>query len=127
MIDINSILLEGILVKDAVLHTEKEPHICTFTIASGRFPNDDQSLKKEFSFFDVETEGKLADECGAMGRKGGKVGVSGYLKQRRYTGHDGRLYSRIVIIAKRAEFGSGSNKEFVLSTTDQLTDKIEGE
>jgi single-strand DNA-binding protein len=105
MNNLNSILIEGNLVRDPLLRsTSKGTQICTFTLASNRFFKQDSGLEKEVGFFDVETWAKLAESCYGQGHKGRGVRVVGRLKQDRWNGTDGKLHSRVTIVAEHVEF-----------------------
>jgi single-strand DNA-binding protein len=105
MNNLNSILIEGTLVKDPQFrHTPKGTSVCTFALESNRFFKQDQGLEKEVSFFEVETWAKLAESCYKLGEKGRGVRVVGRLKQDRWTGTDGKPQSRISIVAEHVEF-----------------------
>ena len=105
MNNLNSILIEGNLVRDPLLRsTPKGTSICTFTLASNRFFRQDTGMEKEVSFFDVETWAKLAEHCYSQGHKGRGVRVVGRLKQDRWNGTDGRAHSRVAIVAEHVEF-----------------------
>jgi single-strand DNA-binding protein len=105
MNNLNSILIEGNLVKDPLFRTTaKGTSLCTFTLASNRYYKQDAGLEKETSFFDVETWSKLADNCKALGRKGRGARVVGRLKQDRWNDAEGKLHTRICIIAEHVEF-----------------------
>jgi single-strand DNA-binding protein len=105
MNNLNSILIEGILVRDPLLRTtSKGTSLCTFSLASNRFFKQDSGLEKEVGFFDVETWAKLAEHCYNQGRKGRGVRVVGRLKQSRWTGQDGKTHARISIVAEHVEF-----------------------
>jgi single-strand DNA-binding protein len=105
MNNLNSILIEGNLVRDPQIRsTPKGTQVCTFTLASNRFYKQDTGLEKEVSFFDVETWAKLADNCFNLGRKGRGVRVVGRLKQDRWSSSDGKTHSKISIVAEHVEF-----------------------
>jgi single-strand DNA-binding protein len=105
MNNLNSILIEGILVRDPLLRTTaKGTSLCTFSLASNRFFKQDSKLEREVGFFDVETWAKLAEHCYNLGRKGRGVRVVGRLKQDRWTGQDGKAHSRVSIVAEHVEF-----------------------
>jgi single-strand DNA-binding protein len=107
MNNLNSILIEGNLVRDPVFNTTpKGTPLCTFTLASNRFFKQDggADFEKEVSFFDIETWAKLAESCYNLGHKGRGVRVVGRLKQDRWTGSDEKAHSKIVIIAEHVEF-----------------------
>jgi single-strand DNA-binding protein len=105
MNNLNSVLIEGNLVRDPVFkNTEKGTPICNFTIASNRFFRQDTELEKEVGFFDVEAFSKLAEACRGHGRKGRAVRVVGRLKQNRWINAEGKSFSRIVIVAEHIEY-----------------------
>jgi single-strand DNA-binding protein len=105
MNNLNSILIEGNLVKDPQFRsTPKGTSVCTFSLASNRFFKQDSGMEKEVSYFEVETWGKLADQVHNQGRKGRGIRAVGRLKQERWTGNDGKVQSRIVIVAEHVEF-----------------------
>jgi len=112
MNNLNSILIEGNLVKDPHLRTtSKGTSVCTFSLASNRFYKQDSGFEKEVSFFDVETWAKLAEACSNRGKKGRGVRVVGRLKQNRWTDADGKPHSRVAIVAEHVEFRPEFRKE----------------
>jgi single-strand DNA-binding protein len=105
MNNLNSILIEGNLVRDPLLRsTPKGTQVCTMSLASNRYYKQDSGFEKEVSFFDVETWSRLAETCYAKGKKGRGVRVVGRLKQDRWSGADGKPHSRITIVAEHVEF-----------------------
>jgi single-strand DNA-binding protein len=105
MNNLNSILIEGTLVKDPQFRsTPKGTSVCTFALESNRYTKQDDGLEKEVSFFEIETWSKLAEACNEHGKKGRGVRVVGRLKQARWTGNDGKTQSRISIVAEHVEF-----------------------
>ena len=105
MNNLNSILIEGNLVRDPMLRsTPKGTQVCTMSLASNRFFKQESGFEKEVSFFEVETWARLAEACYNKGRKGRGVRVVGRLKQDRWTGPDGKPHSKISIIAEHVEF-----------------------
>jgi single-strand DNA-binding protein len=105
MNNLNSILIEGNLVRDPLYRTTpKGTPLCTFTLASNRFFKQDSGLEREVSFFDVESWAKLAENCYNLGRKGRGVRVVGRLKQDRWSGADGKSHSKVAIVAEHVEF-----------------------
>jgi single-strand DNA-binding protein len=112
MNNLNSILLEGNLVRDPLLRsTPKGTSVCTFTLASNRFSRQDSGMEKEVSFFDVETWAKLAEYCYSQGRKGRGIRVVGRLKQDRWNSADGKAHSRVTIVAEHVEFRPDFRRE----------------
>jgi single-strand DNA-binding protein len=105
MNNLNSILIEGNLVRDPLLRTTpKGTSVCNFSLASNRFFRQDSGMEREVSFFEVETWAKLAETCSNLGKKGRGVRVVGRLKQDRWTGNDGKQRSRVSIVAEHVEF-----------------------
>jgi single-strand DNA-binding protein len=105
MNNLNSILIEGNLVRDPLfLSTPKGTPVCTFSIASSRYYKGDGSLEKEVSFFDIEAWAKLGEYCHNLGHKGCGIRVVGRLKQDRWVGSDGKQHSKISIVAEHVEF-----------------------
>ena len=105
MNNLNSILIEGNLVRDPLLRsTPKGTQICTLNLASNRYYKQDTGFEKEVSYFDVETWARLAETCYAKGKKGRGVRVVGRLKQDRWNDSDGKQRSKISIVAEHVEF-----------------------
>ncbi|MCL2243717.1 MAG: single-stranded DNA-binding protein [Treponema sp.] len=105
MNNLNSILIEGNLVKDPLLRsTPKGTHVCIMSLASNRYYKHDSNFQKEVSFFEIESWSRLAEACYNKGRKGRGVRIIGRLKQDRWNGADGRPHSKISIIAEQVEF-----------------------
>jgi len=112
MNNLNSILIEGNLVRDPRQRTTQSGKtVCLLTLASNRYYRAEDVLEKEVSFFDIETYGKLAEACFARGRKGKGLRVVGRIRQYRWNDDEGKPRSRIVIVAEhvefRPEFGKG--------------------
>jgi len=105
MHNLNSILIEGNLVRDPEFRsTTKGTPLCTFSLASNRYYKQESRIEEEVSFFDVETWSKLADNCRSLGRKGRGVRVVGRLKQSRWTDPEGKPRSKVTIVAEHVEF-----------------------
>lgn len=105
MNNLNSILLEGNLVRDPQLsQTPKGTSVCTFSVASNRYLKQETGYQEEVSFFDVETWAKLAEVCGETLTKGRGVRVVGRLKQDRWKDTEGSPHSKVKIVAEHVEF-----------------------
>ena len=112
MNNLNSILIEGNLVKDPLLRsTPKGTHVCVMSLASNRYYKHDSNFQKEVSFFEIESWSKLAEACYNKGRKGRGVRIIGRLKQDRWNGADGRPHTKISIIAEQVEFRPDCKKD----------------
>lgn len=106
MNNLNSIILEGNLVRDALL-TEPAPGFkkCAFSIGVNRFfKNRKNEDVNEASFFDVEAYGKMAEYCGEKAKKGRGVRVVGRLKHDTWKDESGKNASRIFVVAEHIEY-----------------------
>ena len=122
MNNLNSILIEGNLVKDPLLRsTPKGTPICTLRLASNRYYKQDSGFEREVSFFDVETWARLAEACYNKGRKGRGIRVVGRLKEDRWNGADGKPHSRITIVAEHVEFRPDFKKDEEAKSTAAAT------
>jgi single-strand DNA-binding protein len=125
MNNLNSILIEGNLVREPLLRTTpKGTQVCTMSLASNRYYKQDSGYEKEVSFFEVETWARLAEVCYNKGRKGRGVRVVGRLKQDRWNGSDGKPHSRVSIVAEHVEFRPVFKKNNTAKTavSDSVTD-----
>ena len=105
MNNLNSILIEGNLVRDPMLRsTPKGTQVCTMSLASNRYYRQDSGFEKEVSFFDIESWAKLAEACYSKGKKGRGVRVVGRLKQNRWSDPEGKGHSKVTIVAEHVEF-----------------------
>jgi single-strand DNA-binding protein len=112
MNNLNSILIEGNLVRDPEYRTTgKGTPLCRFSLASNRYFKQDAETEKEVSYFDTEAWGKLADSCQRLGHKGRGVRVVGRLKQERWQDRDGNAKSKVVIVAEHVEFRPETKKD----------------
>lgn len=131
MNSLNSILIEGNVVRDPTLkETPRGSIVCNFSIASNRFYKQDDQFEQETSFFEVESWAKLAEACEKNCGKGRGVRVVGRLKQDRWTGTDGKNYSKIKVIAEHVEFKpqfktKGIEDETEVTTEAAVDDTIE--
>jgi single-strand DNA-binding protein len=109
---LNSVLEEGNMIRDpkSKYVADEKKNITTFTIASNRYFNNGNGIEKEVSFFDIETEGKLAKIISELGKKGNGVRIVGRLRQDRWE-KDKKQFSRIVIVAEHVEFRPEFNKK----------------
>jgi single-strand DNA-binding protein len=112
MNNLNSVLIEGNLVRDPELsYTPKGTAVCKFSVGCHRQWKQDDEVQKEVSFFDVSTWTRLAEVCGEYLKKGRGVRVVGRLKQDRWTDPEGKPHSRILVIAEHVEFKPQLRKE----------------
>lgn len=104
MNDLNSILVEGNMVRDPELkYTPSGTAVCTFSIASNRSWKKGEEWEKEVSYFDCELWGKLAESIKERTTKGRGVRVVGRLKQERWPDSEGNQKSKVKIVAEHVE------------------------
>ncbi len=139
MNSLNSILIEGNLVRDPAIHTTpKGTQVCTFSVASNRFFKQDSGTEREVSFFDIEAWSRLAESCTTMGKKGRGVRVVGRLKQDRWVGLDGKQHAKVKIVAEHVEFrpdlktvgapqNDKGNESGVIAEMALMADSVPGE
>ncbi|MBI9108012.1 MAG: single-stranded DNA-binding protein [Spirochaetales bacterium] len=130
MNSINSVIVEGNLVRDPVIsETPKGTKVCNFTIASNRFYKQDDEYQKEVSFLDVEAWAKLATICDSGLLKGKGARVVGRLKQDRWDDKEGNPRSRIKVVAEHVDFKPIFSKDASAEEVAQVFDseKIEAE
>ncbi|NOY07858.1 MAG: single-stranded DNA-binding protein [Spirochaetes bacterium] len=105
MNNLNSVLIEGNLVRDPELsYTQKGTPVCKFTVATNRFFKQDEEYQREVSYFDITTWSRLAEVCGEYIAKGRGVRIVGRLKQDRWEDAEGNMRSKVQIVAEHVEF-----------------------
>lgn len=106
MNSLNSILVEGNLVKDPNTKTLPSGNqVCDFTLATNRYyKNGGEGLEKEVSYFDVEAWARLGAACAQNLKKGRGVRVVGRLKQDRWVDPEGKQRAKVKIVAEHIEF-----------------------
>ncbi|MGA2477576.1 MAG: single-stranded DNA-binding protein [Spirochaetia bacterium] len=126
MNNLNSVLIEGNLVRDPELsYTPKGVAVCKFSVGCHRQWKQEEEVQKEVSFFDVTTWTRLAENCGEYLKKGRGVRVVGRLKQDRWTDPDGKPHSRILIIAEHVEFKPQFKKDGEPAGDAEKSDAVE--
>ena len=104
MNNLNSVLIEGNLVRDPELsYTPKGTPVCKFTVATNRFFKQNEEYQREVSCFDITTWSRLAEACGEYLVKGRGVRIVGRLKQDRREDAEGNMRSKIQIVAEHVE------------------------
>jgi single-strand DNA-binding protein len=105
MNSLNSVLLEGNLVRDPEeRRTSSDTVICSFCIAVNRSYKKDDDYVKEVSYFDIEVWAGLGEICIKNLTKGRGVRVVGRMKQDRWIDDKDESHSRIKVVAEHVEF-----------------------
>lgn len=124
MNSLNSILVEGNLVKDPVeRRTPQDTLICSFTIAVNRSYKKADDYVQEVSYFDVDVWSSLGENCLKHLCKGRGVRVVGRLKQERWLDDNEQNHSRVKIIAEHVEFKP--MPQLKQSVTDNVDTSVE--
>lgn len=114
MNNLNSVLLEGNLVRDPeeVVIGESATQMAKFGIAVNRFFKNAQSEPvEEVMFITIQAWGPLAKSCLQYLQKGRGVRVVGRLRQERWTDKEGANRERIIVVAEHVEFKSDGNSK----------------
>jgi single-strand DNA-binding protein len=112
MNSLNSVLIEGNLVSDPEKKDlDSGAKLCTFTVATNRYFNQDNEKKSEVSFFDVEVWNKTAELCLKTLSKGRGVRVVGRLKQERWADKEGKNHSKVKVIGETVDFKTKFDKK----------------
>jgi len=99
--DVNSILLEGVAVKDPSLRKigAKNTPFVTLQLANNRYYKSGGSTSRESSYFEIEAWGDLALDVEKKVKKGLFVRVTGRIKQLRWESFDKGKRQRVVLVA----------------------------
>ena len=112
MNSLNSVLIEGNLTGDpAKRELAGGAIVCTFTVATNRYFNQDNERKQEVSFFDVEVWNRTAELCLKTLSRGRGVRVVGRLKQDRWTDKEGANHAKVKVVGESIEFKTKFDKK----------------
>ena len=110
MADINNATLIGRLTRDEELkYTPGGMAIGTLSLAINRKVKKGQEWTDEANYFDVVIFGKQAESLQRFLTKGKQIGVSGFLKQERWTDQNGANRSRVTIVANDIQLLGGKD------------------
>ncbi len=98
---LNKVLLIGRLTSDPVIrYMPSGTPVTEFGVAWNRRYKVGEEWREESHFFDVKTYGRLAEDLATRLSKGYTVVIEGRLSQDRWTGQDGKNYSKVRIVAE---------------------------
>ena len=123
MNNLNSVLLEGNLVRDPELvRFEGNDSVLTkFSIASNRYyRNQKGESVEEVLFMPVNVWGRLAENCSNYLSKGREVRVVGRLRQERWTDKEGNNRDRFVVVADHVKFRGERKKEDPVTLDEEV-------
>ena len=101
---INKVILIGNLTRDPEMkHTARGKAVADFCLAYNHKYRSGEEWKKETHFFDVSTF-RHAENCQAYLRKGSQVAVEGALRYRRWEDKEGKVKTKISILAETVQF-----------------------
>lgn len=102
---LNQILLECIVSQDAETTEKTLGTVTKFPVSYTRdCRNAKGEIVKEEVFLDIEVYGEFGKKVGASLKKGKEIRIVGRLKQNRWKDADGKMHSRIFIIAEHIDF-----------------------
>jgi single-strand DNA-binding protein len=106
MSNLNSVLIEGRLTRDAEFRTFQASGrtVCMLSLASNRYVKKANEILEEVSYFDIDAWTPLAEQCREAGKKGRGLKVVGRLRQDRWKDDEGKTRSKVVIVAEHIEF-----------------------
>jgi len=98
---LNKVLLIGRLAGDPVIrYLPSGSPVAEFSVVWNRRYRTQEEWKEESHFFDIKAYGKLAEDLSSRLSKGYQVVIEGRLTQERWTGQDGKNYSRVRVVAE---------------------------
>ncbi|MBN1501346.1 MAG: single-stranded DNA-binding protein [Spirochaetes bacterium] len=98
-----NVTIEGFVTHDPVVKkTKSGKNLCDFSVAVNHSSSGDNEPK--VSFFDVETWEGVAEFSSANIRRGSKVIVFGSLRQDRWENTEGKIRSKVKIIANSVRY-----------------------
>ena len=110
MADINTATLIGHLTRDEELkYTPSGAAVGNISIAINRRLKKGQEWVDEANYFDVVFFGKQAENLKQFLTKGKQVGVTGFLKQERWTDQNGQNRSAVKIYANDIQLLGGKD------------------
>ena len=113
MADINSVIVNGRLTRDAeTKYTNTGTAILKFSIANNYRTKHGDEWTDEVNYFDVTMFGKRAESLQQYMSKGKAVSVVGELRQNRWE-QDGQSRSKIEILARDIQMhGNGQQRDY---------------
>ncbi len=118
MNQLNTLIVEGHLVRDPEFRDLPNSKVCTFSIGINRTFKVHDKIQEEVSFIRVETWGSQAEHCAEYLKKGRSVRIVGRIKQNRWEDKEGNPRERHVVVAEHVDFlptsyqqGSQENKK----------------
>ncbi len=105
MVRFNKVIIAGNLVRDPEIRfLPSGLSVTNFTVAVNHSFRQNEELKEEVSYFDVVVFGRQGENCAEYLAKGRPVLVEGRLRQRRWETEDGKVRSKIEIVAQQVQF-----------------------
>jgi single-strand DNA-binding protein len=109
--DLNNVSLIGNLVRDPEMkYTQSGMAVCKISIANNFQQKKNNEYVDDVNYFDISVFGSVAENCGKYLKKGSKIGVSGELRQNRWTDNQsGQNRSKVEIISNQIQFLNTKN------------------
>ncbi len=127
MNQLNSLIIEGNIVRvPEIKETAKNTKLAIFSMAVNRYyKKADGSFEQEVSYFDVEAWGGLVDTIEKKAAKGIGCRVVGRLKQNRWKGSDGKMQSKVSIVAEHIELRQAAKSDSGTDSEEENTSVTE--
>jgi single-strand DNA-binding protein len=119
---LNKYIAIGNLTNDAKIQEIKSNKLCTFSLAVNNPTNN-----KDVCFIDVETWGKVAENCSKFLSKGSKIFIEGRLKYSCWETKDGSKKCKVSCIADYVQFMSTKEFEEPMQTKEGESYEIDQE
>lgn len=104
MNNLNSVILEGQLVRNPQAKTDHKGNmVCFFTLATERRFVRKHEEQQDISYFDVEISNHCAELCAAVLEKDSGVRVMGRLREATWVDGGGKKHSRLWIVGEHVE------------------------
>lgn len=117
---LNSLLIEGNVVRDVELRTVAEnKKLCSFSLAVNRYTaKGDGTYSQNTSYFDVDCWDKVAQVASEQAMKGRGIRIVGRLVQETWKDKDGKNCSKVKILAEHVEFKPVTEKPAMSESTN---------
>ncbi len=121
---LNKVLIIGRLTADPTIkYLQSGTPVTEFGVAWNRRYKQGEEWKEESHFFEVKSYGKMAEDLSERLSKGYQVVIEGRLTQDRWTGQDGKNYSKVRIVAEAVRILNKPKAEGAMESTEETEEK----
>ncbi len=119
MNQLNTLIVEGNLVKDPESKELTNSKVCTFDIGINRSYKSQEKIQQEVTFIQVEAWAGLGESCAQYLKKGRSVRVIGRIKQNRWEDAEGKNRDRHIVVAEHIDFLQSPKKDDTSGKEDE--------